>query len=112
VAKKRQSQKREALLTKGNADGSAKKPPDYDALLHRRKGIAGSEFAGAGLQFALTIVLFAFAGIWLDKKLGTSPWLVLLMVFGGAGLGFWSMYRRLMAKREPGSDSVEGRKSR
>ena len=73
------------------------KTPDYDKLLHRRKGISGSEFAGVGLQFAVTIVLFAFGGIWLDKKLGTTPWFVILMVFAGAGLGFWSMYRRMVA---------------
>lgn len=74
-----------------------KKGPDYDALLHRRKGISGSEFAGVGLQFAVTLVLFAFAGIWLDRRLGTSPWLVIVMVFSGGGLGFWSMYRRMTA---------------
>ena len=68
-------------------------------MLHRRKGIGGSEFAGVGLQFGITIVLFAFAGIWLDKKLGTSPWLLLVLVFGGAGLGFWSMVRKLKPKR-------------
>jgi F0F1-type ATP synthase assembly protein I len=59
--------------------------------------MSGSEFAGVGMQFAITIVLFAFGGIWLDKRLGTSPWLVILMVFAGAGLGFWSMYRRMVA---------------
>lgn len=57
--------------------------------------MSGTEFAGVGFQFAATIVLFALAGIWLDKRLGTSPWLVLVSVFGGAGLAFWSMYRRV-----------------
>lgn len=73
---------------------------EYDRLLHRHKGISGSEFAGVGLQFAITIVLFALGGIWLDKKLGSSPWFVLLMVFGGASLGFWSMYRRVMSRKK------------
>jgi hypothetical protein len=68
---------------------------EYDRLLHRRKGLAGSEFAGLGIQFAATIVVFAFAGIWLDKRLGTSPVFVLVMVLGGAALGFWAMVRRL-----------------
>ena len=68
---------------------------DYDRLLHKRKGLSGSEFAGVGIQFAVTIVVFAFAGIWLDDKLGTSPWMVLVLVLGGAGLGFWSMVRRV-----------------
>ena len=73
---------------------------EYDRLLHKRKGISGSEFAGVGLQFAITIVLFALGGIWLDKRLGTSPWLVILMVFGGAALGFWSMYRRMVGRKQ------------
>jgi F0F1-type ATP synthase assembly protein I len=74
-------------------DDAARKA-EYDRLLHRRKGMSGSEFAGVGIQFAVTIVVFAFLGIWLDRWLGTSPLFVLLMVFGGAGLGFWSMVRR------------------
>lgn len=65
--------------------------------MHTRKGLSGSEFAGVGLQFAVSIVLFAFAGIWLDKRLGTSPWLLIVMVLGGSGLGFWTMYRRVTA---------------
>jgi F0F1-type ATP synthase assembly protein I len=68
---------------------------DYDRLLHRRKGISGSQFAGIGIQFAVSIVLFAFAGVWLDKRLGTSPIFVLLMVLGGGGLAFWMMVRKL-----------------
>ena len=68
---------------------------EYDRLLHRRKGMSGSEFAGIGVQFAVTIVVFAFAGVWLDGQLGTSPLFVLVMVFGGAGLGFWSLVRKV-----------------
>jgi F0F1-type ATP synthase assembly protein I len=72
---------------------------DIDRLLHTRKGLSGSEFAGIGIQFAVTIVLFAFAGIWLDGRLGSSPWFVLLMVLGGGALGFWIMVRRASGKR-------------
>lgn len=76
-------------------DGSARVAAENDRLLHKRKGLSGSEFAGVGIQFAVTIVAFAFAGIWLDKRLGTSPLFVLVLVLGGAGLGFWSMVRRV-----------------
>jgi F0F1-type ATP synthase assembly protein I len=54
------------------------------------------EYAGVGLQFALTIVVFMFAGMWLDRTLGSSPWLLILFVFGGASAGFYSIYRKLM----------------
>jgi F0F1-type ATP synthase assembly protein I len=64
-----------------------------------RKGLSGAEFAGVGLQFAITLVVFALVGIWLDRKLGTSPLLVVIGVFGGAGLGFWEMYRAMIRKK-------------
>ena len=68
--------------------------------MHNRKGMSGSEFAGIGMQFAVTIVLFALAGIWLDKRLGTSPWLLIVLVLGGFGLAFWAMYRRVVASEK------------
>lgn len=63
---------------------------------------SGAEFAGAGLQFAAAIVAFTFLGIWLDRKLNTSPWLLIVCVFVGAAGGFYSIYRKLMAgQRRP-----------
>jgi F0F1-type ATP synthase assembly protein I len=59
---------------------------------------SGAEYAGAGVQLALTIVAFMFLGIWLDKRLGSSPWFVLLCVFVGAGAGFYAIYRKLVGK--------------
>lgn len=61
------------------------------------EGPSGAEFAGAGLQFALSILVFVFLGQWLDRKLGTAPWLLLVGLALGAGGGFYSMYRKLMA---------------
>ena len=55
--------------------------------------------AGVGLQFAVTLVLFALGGIWLDKRLGTSPWLLIGLGLGGAGLALWAMVRRLTSKQ-------------
>ena len=55
-----------------------------------------AEFAGVGLQFAGAILIFLFAGRWLDEKLGTEPWLLLSGVMIGAAAGFYSMYRQLV----------------
>ena len=60
-------------------------------------GPSASEFAGVGLQFAASIIVFLLAGQWLDRRLGTAPWLLIVGVFLGAGGGFYSMYRKLMA---------------
>lgn len=52
-------------------------------------------YSGLGLQFAATVGLSALAGNWLDGRLGTSPWLLLLCVFLGFGLGLYSMIKKI-----------------
>ena len=56
---------------------------------------------GVGLQFAAAVVLFLFAGKWVDSKLGTEPWFLLLGVLVGLVGGFISLYRQLNAPRAP-----------
>ena len=60
-------------------------------------GPSVAEFAGVGLQFAVSILVFVYAGQWLDRKLGTAPWMLMLGVFLGAGASFSSLYRKLTA---------------
>ncbi|WP_420126676.1 AtpZ/AtpI family protein [Longimicrobium sp.] len=55
-----------------------------------------AQLAGIGLQFALVLVAFLFAGKWLDERLGTEPWLMMAGVFLGFGLSVFWMYRRLV----------------
>lgn len=65
-----------------------------------RQGAAGTSvgaYAGLGLQFALSIVISAYAGQWLDRRFGTAPWLMLSTLLVGAGGTFYSIYRKLMA---------------
>src|SRR5688500_8365568 len=57
-------------------------------------------FAGVGLQFAVSSVLFLFLGQWADRNLGTAPVLLLAGVFIGGGAAFYSMYRRLTAAQK------------
>src|SRR5258705_7429553 len=84
---------------------------------NRGSPVSGAEFAGIGVQFALTILVFVFAGVWLDRRLGTTPWLLLLCVFLGAGGGFYSMYRKAVrgskgdAPRTGGSDRDSERRA-
>ncbi|MDB4874693.1 MAG: hypothetical protein JWM41_1139 [Gemmatimonadetes bacterium] len=47
-----------------------------------------------GLQFVIAILLFLFIGKWLDARLGTAPWLLLLGVLVGAGASTYAMYRK------------------
>ena len=56
--------------------------------------------AGMGLQFAVSVILFLLAGQWLDRKLGTAPLFLILLVFVGAGASFYSTYRKLVAQQK------------
>lgn len=67
-----------------------------------QSGPTGADVAGVGLQFAASILVFLFLGKWLDGKLGTEPWLMVIGVFLGAAGGFYSMYRKLLAPTRPG----------
>ena len=55
------------------------------------------EFAGLAFQFAIAVVVCVYLGQWADTKLGTAPWLLIIFMFGGASLSFYSMYRALAA---------------
>ena len=59
-------------------------------------GPSAAAFAGVGIQLGLTLTLSALGGLWLDRRLGTSPWLLLLLVLVGAAAGFYSIYRRVI----------------
>jgi ATP synthase protein I len=70
-------------------------------------GPEGGDLMGVGLGFAASILLFFFLGRWLDDRLGTEPWLLIVGVFVGLAAGFWSMYRRLVV--EPANKKKNGK---
>jgi F0F1-type ATP synthase assembly protein I len=65
-----------------------------------KQGLSGADFAGVGMQFALTIVVFLFAGYWLDKRLGSNGLLTVAFVFIGAAGAFYNMYRKISAAQK------------
>ncbi len=48
---------------------------------------------GLGLQFVVVVLVCLFVGQWLDRRLGTGPWLLLAGMMFGAGVGLWTMLR-------------------
>lgn len=48
-----------------------------------RPSAESSRALGAGLTFAVTVALFAWAGSWLDQKLSSNPWCVLVCTLLG-----------------------------
>ncbi len=73
------------------------------------KSLSGNDFAGAGIQFAVTLVLFIFLGSWLDKRYGTSPLFILAGVVVGGGGGFYSLYRKVLAAQRADDQRREKR---
>jgi F0F1-type ATP synthase assembly protein I len=65
-----------------------------------RKGMSGGEFAGVGIQFAVAILIFLYAGQWLDNRLGTNGLFTIAGVFIGAGAAFYNMYRKISAAQK------------
>ncbi|MES2177868.1 MAG: AtpZ/AtpI family protein [Gemmatimonadota bacterium] len=70
------------------------------------------EYSGVAFQFAISILVFVYAGQWLDRKLDTAPWLLIIGVFFGAGLSFYSMYTKLMAVQARDDAAKAARKDR
>ena len=66
---------------------------------------AAGPFLTAGLQMALGIVVFVFLGKWLDEKLNTVPWLMLVGGFIGAGGGLYKFIKTALASSS--SESIK-----
>jgi ATP synthase protein I len=69
-------------------------------------GLSAGEAAGMGLQLVVAVVVFLYAGRWLDTKLGTAPWFLIGGVFLGAAGAFWNVYRKV--SRQDGGRPGEG----
>lgn len=54
-----------------------------------------AQYAGLGFTFAGTFLVLGACGWWLDVKLGTAPWLMLVGIALGAVGGFYSMVKRV-----------------
>jgi len=62
---------------------------------------AGSRAMSAGLTLAVTVGLFAYAGLWLDKYLGTAPLCLLALVGLGMVGGMLHLIRLLAPELWP-----------
>ena len=71
------------------------------------KGLSGADFAGLGLQFAVAIVAFLYAGQWLDRRLGFHGLFTIAGVFVGAAAAFYNMYRKVSAAQKRDDEERE-----
>ena len=57
-----------------------------------------------GMRMALSLVLGVFGGLWLDRKIHTTPLFLIIGFFLGAITGFWSIYRTVYLKNQKKQD--------
>lgn len=67
----------------------------------QKQSKVGSNALSAGLTLAVSVGLFAFGGQWLDAKLGTRPWMLLLCVCLGFAGGMLHLIRVLAPELWP-----------
>ena len=93
------SRKRDELLAaaKRNVEGGPKES-------------SGQGLAASGFQFVIIVLISLYGGLWLDRKLGSSPWGVLGGVLAGTTIGFIVLVR---SARDAGKEMDDaGRKAR
>ena len=64
-------------------------------------------FSSMGLELGLSVVLGCVLGSYLDKWLGTTPWLFFLFVLFGSIAGYRSVYRLLQKLKKDTESPVE-----
>lgn len=68
---------------------------------------ASGQFMGYGLTWALSVLFFLGVGAWVDSKLGSGPFLMLLGAFVGAGAGFYSLYYHIVIEPKNRTDDPQ-----
>ncbi len=61
--------------------------------------------AGLGLELAVTVILTAAGGRWLDRLWGTEPWLLVLGATLGLVLAMYNLIRRVRREEEKEPDA-------
>lgn len=66
-----------------------------------------SQVGGIGFTLVAYVLVFTGIGYVLDRWLGTEPWLMVVGVFVGSAIGFWSMVRTLTSLSDRSDDGSE-----
>lgn len=70
------------------------------------------KFSTVGLEMGFSVLIGLFAGQYLDKWLGTEPWLLLLGLLFGAAAGFrrlyWLLRSAMMDQQDVSNDDARG----
>lgn len=80
-----------------------KKPPKYKKAFDQI-----SRYGTVGLELGISVAIGIVMGFYLDKWLGTSPWLTIIMMLCGTISGFKRIYSALKEiEKEEQADEQE-----
>jgi ATP synthase protein I len=67
--------------------------------------------SSVGLELGIAVMVGLFAGMWLDSKLGTTPWLMIVLLVLGLVAGFRNVLRAVerAEKAAASEDQEDGR---
>lgn len=71
-----------------------------------------ASFASAwAISAGIYIVLGLVGGLWVDRRFGTAPLFLLIGLFGGIVMSFYSIYRELVLLRQARAERRRGARS-
>jgi F0F1-type ATP synthase assembly protein I len=73
--------------------GGARQPGDVARTT--RDAYRALSLSSLGLEMGIAVILGLVVGRWLDGRLGTEPWLMLLMTALGMAAGFKGVFRAM-----------------
>src|SRR4051812_45513604 len=74
-----------------------------------KRGFQMLSASSVGLEMGLSVLIGVLAGVWLDGKLGTTPWLMLLLIGLGFVAGFRGVMRAMHRADKAAEEDADGR---
>jgi ATP synthase protein I len=68
-----------------------------------RRMYEGLSASSVGLELGLAVIIALLLGMWLDRQLGTQPWLMLLFLVLGLVAGFRNVLRAVARAEKTGN---------
>jgi ATP synthase protein I len=95
------------------ADAKGSYGPALDpAARQSRRMYEGLSASAAGLELGIAVAIGALFGGWLDGKLGTAPWLLIVFLILGVIAGFRGVLRAVArAERADRAERIRNRRS-
>jgi ATP synthase protein I len=81
--------------------------PVIDPAARRSKRVYNALSASSvGLELGVAVIISLLFGMWLDRKLGTTPWLMLVFLVIGLIAGFRNVLRAVARAERAAADEA------